>query len=99
MRTYYKIKDEKLQYDINKEAAKLSALPSGKIDKHEFFTGRYMLPSDQDIIIEQTKFAYSSLGKVCEKQLKTIKMKTVEALKALNQKKIKNLTFPQNNEK
>ena len=72
MRTYYKIKDEKLQYDINKEAAKLSALSSGKIDKHEFVTGKYILPSDQNIIIEQAKFTYSPLGKVCEKQLKII---------------------------
>ena len=33
------IKDEKLQYDINREAAKISALSSGKIDKHEYLTG------------------------------------------------------------
>ena len=72
MRTYYKINDEKLQYDINKETAKLSALSSGKIDKHEFVTGKSILPSGQDIIIEQAKFTYSPLGKVCEKQLKTI---------------------------
>ena len=30
-----KIKDEKLQYDINRESAKMSALSSGKIDKYE----------------------------------------------------------------
>ena len=33
------IKDEKLQYDINKEDAKISALSSGKIDKYEYLTG------------------------------------------------------------
>ena len=33
------IRDEKLQYDINKEAAKISALSSGKIDKYEYLTG------------------------------------------------------------
>ena len=33
------IRDEKLQYDINREAAKISALSSGKIDKYEYFTG------------------------------------------------------------
>ena len=33
------IKDEKLQYDINREAAKISALSSGKIDKYEYLTG------------------------------------------------------------
>ena len=30
------IKDEKLQYDINREAAKISALSSGKLDKYEY---------------------------------------------------------------
>ena len=32
-----KIRDEKLQYDINREAAKISALSFGKIDKYEYF--------------------------------------------------------------
>ena len=40
-----RIKDEKLQYDINREAAKLSALLSGKIDKYEYLTGEDILPS------------------------------------------------------
>ena len=35
-----KIKDEKLQYDFNREAAKISALSSGKIDKNEYLTGK-----------------------------------------------------------
>ena len=34
-----KIKDKKLQYDIYREAAKISALSSGKIDKYEYLTG------------------------------------------------------------
>ena len=34
-----KIKDEKLQYYINREAAKISGLSSGKIDKYEYLTG------------------------------------------------------------
>ena len=42
-----KIKDEKLQYDINKEAAKISALSSGKLDKYECHTGEEILPSNQ----------------------------------------------------
>ena len=33
------IRDEKLQYDINREAAEISALLSGKIDKYEYLTG------------------------------------------------------------
>ena len=62
------IKDEKLQYDINREAAKTSALSSGKIDKYEYLTDGEILPSNQQQIIEQTKFTYSSLGKAFEKQ-------------------------------
>ena len=38
------IKDEKLQYDINREAAKISALSSGEIRKHEYLTGKDILP-------------------------------------------------------
>ena len=67
----YKIKDEKLQYDFNRKAAKISALPSGKIDKDEYLTDKEMLISDQSRIIEQTKFTYSSLIKVLEKQIRT----------------------------
>ena len=58
-----KIKDEKLQYDINREAAKISALSSGKIDKYEYLTDKEILPSDQSRVIEQAKFTYSPLGK------------------------------------
>ena len=50
------IKDEKLQYDINREAAKISALSSGKIGKYEYLTGEEILPSNQQQIIEQAKF-------------------------------------------
>ena len=57
------IKDEKLQYDMNREAAKISALSSGKIHKYEYLTGEDILPSNQQQIIEQTKFSYSPLGK------------------------------------
>ena len=38
------IEDQKLQYDINREVAKKSALSSGKIDKHEYLTGEEILP-------------------------------------------------------
>ena len=41
------IRDEKLQYDVNIEAAKISALSSGKILKYEYITGRDILPSNQ----------------------------------------------------
>ena len=52
------IRVEKLQYNINKEAAKISALSSGKIDKHEYLKGDKILPSNQRQIIQQAKFAY-----------------------------------------
>ena len=47
-----KVKDEKLQYSINREEAKTSALLSGKIDQYEYLTGKEILPSDQSRIIE-----------------------------------------------
>ena len=68
----YQIIDEEVQYDINRDAAKLSALSSGKIDKYGYFTGEEILPSNQQQIIEQVKFTYSPLGKAFEKQAKTI---------------------------
>ena len=80
------IKDEKLQYDINREAAKISALSSGKLDKYEYLTGEEILPSNQQQIIEQTKFTYSPLGKAFEKQTKTIEdqgKKQLDALESL----------------
>ena len=66
------IRDEKLQYDINKEAAKISALSSGKLHKYEYLTGKDILPSNQQQLIEQIKFMYSPLGKALDKQIKTI---------------------------
>ena len=66
------IKNEKLQYNINREAAKISALLSGKLHKCEYLTGEDILPSMQQQIIEQTKFTYSPLGKAFDKQIKTI---------------------------
>ena len=81
-----KIKDEKLQYYINIESVKISALSSGQIYKYEYLTGKEILQSDQSRIIEQAKLTYSPLGKALEKQLKTIEnqgIKPVEVLKAL----------------
>ena len=61
------VKGGKLQYDINREAAKIPALSSGKIHKSEYLTGQEILPSNQQQIIEQAKFTYSPLGKASEK--------------------------------
>ena len=60
------IRDEKLQFDINREAAKISAL-SGKIDKHKYLTGEEILPSNQQQMTEQAKFTYTSFGKAFER--------------------------------
>ena len=70
------IRDEKLQYDINRQAAKISALSSDKIDKYEYIAGEEILPSNKQQIIEQAKFTYSPWGKVFEKQTKTIEDQT-----------------------
>ena len=85
------IKDEKLQYDINREAAKILALSSGKIDKYEYLTGEEILPSNQQQIIQQAKFTYSPLGKVFEKQIKTIEDQGKKEVKAIQDKQIVNI--------
>ena len=85
------IRDEKLQYDINREGAKISPLSSGKIHKYEYLTGDDILPSNQQQIIEQAKFTCSPLGKAFEKQIKTIEdqeQKQDDALKVLEPKLI-----------
>ena len=87
-----KIIDGKLQYNINREAEKISALSSGKIDKYEYLTGKDILPSNQQQIIEQAKFTYSPFGKAFEKQTKTIEdqeKKQIDALADLKPKEIK----------
>ena len=88
------IRDEKLQYDINREAAKISALSSGKIDKYEYLTGEEILPSNQQQIIEQAKFTYPPLGKAFEKETKTIKdqgEKQIKTIEEESNKQIKNI--------
>ena len=59
--------------NINREAAKMSALSSAKIDQHEYLTGEEILPSNQEQIIEQAKFTYSPLEKAFKKETKTKK--------------------------
>ena len=85
------IKDEKLQYDINREAAKISALSSGKIDKYEYLTSEEILPSNQQQIIQQAKFNYSPLGKALEKQRKSIEDQGEKQVKAIQDKQIVNI--------
>ena len=62
-----KIRDEKLLCDINREATKISALSSGKIDKYEYLSGQEILQFDKSRIIGQAKIIYSPLVKAFEK--------------------------------
>ena len=83
------IRDEKLQYEISREAVKISALSSGKIPKYEYLTDEDIFSSNQQQIIEHAKFTYSALRKAFEKQIKIIEdqgQKQVDALKDLKSK-------------
>ena len=84
------IRDEKMQYDINREADKISALSSGEILKYEYLTGEDILPSNQQQIIEQAKFTYSPLKKAFEKQIKTTEDQGKKLVEALNTLKSNN---------
>ena len=91
MTTNDQIRDEKLQYDINREAAKISSKSSSNFGKYEYLTGEDMLQSNQQQIIKQARFTYSPLAKAFEKQIKTIEdqgKKQIDALKVLEPKGI-----------
>ena len=81
MKIHDQSKDEKPQYDTNREAAKKCALSSGKI-KYEYFKGEEILPSNQKHIIEQAKFTFSSLWKTNKNNWRPRK-KQFDALKNL----------------
>ena len=74
-------RDEMLHYDINIEAAKISALSSRKTDKYELLADEKILPPNQRRLIEKAKFAYCPLGKAFEKQTKTIEEQRKNKLK------------------
>ena len=80
-----KIRDERLQYDINKEAAKISAWSNGKIDKYKYLTGEEILPSNQKQILEQAKFVYSPSRKAFKKQTKTIEDQGERQIRAIEE--------------
>ena len=91
------IRDKQLQYDINRESVKISALSSGKIQKYEYLTSEDILPSNQEQIIEQAKSTYSPLRKAFEKkkQKKNSKDQGEKQIKAIQEqghvKKLKNM--------
>ena len=94
MTIHDQIRNEKLQYDINRETSKISALSSGNIQNYEYLTGEDILPSNQQQITEQAKFFYSPLGKTFEKQIKTIEDQGKKQVDALENLKLKEETKP-----
>ena len=78
------IKDEKIQFDNNRETVKISDLSSGKIDKYVYLTGEEILPSNQKQI-KQPKFTYSALEKAFEEQTKTVKVQGDEQVKGIKE--------------
>ena len=76
------IRNEKVRNDISKEAAGVSALLWGKINKHEYVKGEEILPFDQSRIIEQGTFTYSPRRKAFEKQIKAIESQDEKEIKA-----------------
>ena len=77
------VKDEILQYDTNREAAKLSVLSSGKIEKYEYLACEETLQFNQKQVIEQAKFTYSPLGKAFREEIKTIEDQEEKQIKAI----------------
>ena len=78
-------RDEKLQHDVNRAAAKISALSSGKIDNYEYLTGEEILPSDQGRVTEQPKLKYFPLGKAFEKEIATLESQAKKQTKTLEE--------------
>ena len=96
------IRDEKRQYDINRETAKISALSSNKIDKYEYLTGEELLTSNQKEIIEQAIFTYSPLGNAFQKANKNNwrpNKKQAEALENLKNHKKQLVNINDNEDK
>ena len=93
-----KLEMKKFQCSINRKAAKISSLSSGKTDKYEYLTGEEILPPDKRRVIELVKFTYTSLGKPFEtiflnllKQTKTTEeqgKRQVQALKSLAEEEL-----------
>ena len=79
------IRDEKLRSDINREAAKVSALSPGKIDKYEYLASDKVLPATQKRVIELAKFTYYPLDKAFEKQIKAIEDQEEKQIKAFKE--------------
>ena len=93
-----KIKANKAQYDLDREAAKISALSCGELEKYEYLTGKDL--GYKPDVIQKAKFECSPLGKVFNKardesdkkegllkRLKNVEGKNEEQLKMIENKK------------
>ena len=69
------IRDEKLQYDIKREAAKLSASSSGKIDKYKYLTGEEIMLSSQQEIIVKLNLLILLCGRLLKNKQKQLKIR------------------------
>ena len=86
------IRYETLQYDIDTEAVKVSALSSNKFNKYQYLTGEEIIPSNQKQMIQQAKFTQFPLGKTFEKEIKTIEDQLEKQIKATqNQGQVKTI--------
>ena len=81
-----KSRNEKLEYDFNREIATKLPLLSDKIDKYEYLTVDEILPPSHKIVMQKTQFTYSALGKTLEKQVKTGPDQGRKQIKALEDK-------------
>ena len=61
-----KIKQNKVQYDLDRKAAKISPYASNNLDKYEYLTGEDL---DYKPDTVKAKFEYSPLGKIFNKLL------------------------------
>ena len=84
-----KIKENEAQYDLDRKAAKLSAMSSNNLDKYEYLTGENL--DYKSRTVQQARFEYSPLGKIFTKRLKE-EHKKERLLKRLQLKAIKNKT-------
>ena len=76
-----KIMQNKAQYDLDRKAAKISALSSSNLDKYEHLTGEDV--GLKPTTIEQVKLKYSPLCKIFNKALKVELLKSKEQLKVI----------------
>ena len=62
-----KIRANKAQYDLDRQGAKISALSSGELEKHEYLTGENL--GYKPDVVQNAKLEYSSLGQLFNKAL------------------------------